>query len=225
MRKDRIDIVYEDKFIIVVNKPTHLLTISTDNEKEKTLFHKVIIYEKQKNKNNKVFIVHRLDKDTSGLIVFAKSEKVKKILQDNWDNMAKTRGYVAVVEGKVDKKSDTIKNWIKERADFTSYTSDKQNDGKLAITKYELLNTSKSYSLLKIEILTGRKNQIRVHMKDIGHPIIGDKKYGAKTNPLKRLGLHANILELEHPITHQTLKLEAKVPTQFLNMFSKKNSN
>jgi len=220
MRKDRIDIIYEDKFIIVVNKPSNLLTISTENEKERTLFHKVINYEKQKNKNNKIFIVHRLDRDTSGLIVFAKSEKVKKILQDNWDKMAKTRGYVAVVEGKVDKKKDTIKNWINEKANFMSYTSDKPNDGKLAITKYELINTSKSYSLLKIEILTGRKNQIRVHMKDIGHPIIGDKKYGSKTNPLKRLGLHANILELEHPITHQILKLESNVPTQFLKMFS-----
>lgn len=219
MKKDRIDIVYEDRSIIVVNKPAHLLTISTDNEKEKTLFHKVINYEKQKNKNNKIFIVHRLDRDTSGLIVFAKSEKVKRVLQDNWDRIAKTREYIAVVEGKVEKKKDTIKNWIKERSDFTSYTSDKPNDGKLAITKYELLNTSKSYSLLKIEILTGRKNQIRVHMKGIGHPIIGDKKYGAKNDPLKRLGLHANILELEHPITHQILKFESKMPTQFLNMF------
>ena len=112
MRKDRIDIVYEDKFIIVVNKPTHLLTISTDNEKEKTLFHKVINYEKQKNKSNKIFIVHRLDKDTSGLIVFAKSEKVKKLLQDNWDKMARIRGYIAVVEGKVEKREETIKNFI-----------------------------------------------------------------------------------------------------------------
>ena len=221
MKKDKIDIIYEDKFIIVVNKPAHLLTISTENEKERTLFHKVINYEKQKNKNNKIFIVHRLDRDTSGLIVFAKSEKVRKILQDNWDEMAKTRGYVAVVEGRIEKKKDTIKNWIKEKIDFTSYTSDKPNDGKIAITKYELLNTSKSYSLLKIEILTGRKNQIRVHMKDIGHPIVGDKKYGAKTNPLKRLGLHANILELKHPITHQILKLESKVPSIMLNMFSK----
>jgi RluA family pseudouridine synthase len=224
MKKDRINIIYEDKFIIVVNKPPHLLTISTENEKERTLFHKVISYEKQKNKNNKIFIVHRLDKDTSGLIVFAKSEKVKNILQDNWDVLAKTRGYTAVVEGKVEKKKDTIKNWIKEKANFTSYTSDKPNDGKLAITKYELLNTSKSYSLLKIEILTGRKNQIRVHMNDIGHPIIGDKKYGAKTNPLKRLGLHAYFLELEHPVTHQILKLESQVPTEFLNMFTKKTN-
>lgn len=222
MKKDRINIIYEDKFIIVVNKPSNLLTISTENEKEKTLFHKVINYEKQKNKNNKIFIVHRLDKDTSGLIVFAKSEKVKRILQDNWDKMAKVRGYVAVVEGKVEKKCDTIKNWINEGANFISYTSDKPNDGKLAITKYELINTSKRYSLVKIEILTGRKNQIRVHMKNIGNPIIGDKKYGAKTNPLNRLGLHANILELEHPITHQILKLESNVPTNFLQMFSNK---
>ena len=219
MKKDKIDIIYEDKFIIVVNKPAHLLTISTENEKERTLFHKVINYEKQKNKNNKIFIVHRLDRDTSGLIVFAKSEKVKKILQDNWDEMAKTRGYVAVVEGRIEKKKDTIKNWIKEKIDFTSYTSDKPNDGKIAITKYELLNTSKSYSLLKIEILTGRKNQIRVHMKDINHPIIGDKKYGSKTNPINRLGLCANSIKFIHPVTKKEMHIEVAIPSNFLKLF------
>lgn len=218
MNKHKIKIIYEDKFIIVVDKPPHLLTIATENEKEKTMFHQVISYEKQKNKNNKVFIVHRLDRDTSGLIVFAKSEKVKRLLQDNWDKMA-VRNYIAVVEGRLEKKNDTIKTWIKETANFTSISSLKPNDGKLAITKYELLSVSKSYSLVNINILTGRKNQIRLHMSDIGHPIIGDKKYGAKTNPLKRLGLHANYLELEHPITHQILKLESKTPIQFLNMF------
>lgn len=223
MKKDRINIIYEDKFIIVVNKPAHLLTIATDNEKEKTLFHKVISYEKKKNKNNKVFIVHRLDRDTSGLVIFAKSEQVKKLLQDNWDQTAKLRGYVAVVEGKVNKPNMTIKTWIKGKANLVSFSSFQPNDGKLAITKYELLSTSKSYSLLNIQILTGRKNQIRVHMKDIGHPIIGDKKYGAKTNPLKRLGLHANVLEIMHPITHQLMKFEIPIPDSFLNMFPKKD--
>ncbi|MEG0826039.1 MAG: RNA pseudouridine synthase [Bacilli bacterium] len=223
MRKDKINIVYEDKDIIVVNKPSHLLTISTNNEKEKTLFHKVISYEKQKNKNNRIFIVHRLDKDTSGLVIFAKSEKIKKILQDNWDSNVKTKGYIAVVEGIVLEETNIIKSWLKETSAFVSYSSDKPNDGKLAITKYKKMRTSKNYSLLMINILTGRKNQIRVHMKDIGHPIIGDKKYDSKTNPLKRLGLHANILELVHPTTNKIIKFEIETPKEFLNMFSKKS--
>lgn len=221
MKKDRINIVYEDKFIIVVNKPAKLLTISTDNEKEKTLFHKVISYEKSKHKNNKVFIVHRLDKDTSGLIVFAKNEKIKKKLQDNWDKNVK-RKYIAVLEGKLEKTSGTIKNYLKENNTFMTFSSNNPERGKLAITKYQVLNKSKAYTLVDIEILTGRKNQIRVHMNDLCHPIVGDKKYGAKTNPLNRLGLHAYFLEFKHPVTNQLVTFETKTPTSFLNMFTKK---
>ena len=218
MKKDKIKIIYEDKFIIVVDKPAHLLTIATDNEKEKTMFHKVISYEKSKNKNNKVFIVHRLDRDTSGLLIFAKAERIKNILQKNWDNMVKTRGYVAVVEGKVEKKEDTIKSYLKEGKNLITYSTNSK-DGKLAITKYKCINKSKSYSLLDIEILTGRKNQIRVHMKEMNHPIIGDKKYNSKTNPLKRLGLHANKLEFYHPVTGEYMKFESKTPKEFISMF------
>ena len=216
MRKDRIKILYEDKSIIVVSKPSHLLTISTDNEKEKTMFHKVIEYEKKKNKNNKVFIVHRLDKDTSGILVFAKNERIKRQLQDNWQNTK--RYYQAVVEGNVEKQEDTIKSYLKENKALITYSTNK-SDGKLAITKYKVIKTNKKYSLLDIEILTGRKNQIRVHMNDINHPIIGDKKYNSKTNPIKRLGLHANKLVLQHPITKQIMAFEDKTPKEMLNLF------
>lgn len=218
MKKEKLDIIYEDKFIIVVNKPPHLLTIATEKEREKTLFHQVIEYEKKKNKSNKIFIVHRLDQDTSGLVMFAKNEHIKHLLQDNWDNVK--RKYIAVVEGKVLKTSETIKSYLKENNHLITYSTNK--GGKLAITKYSLLKTSKSYSLLDIEIYTGRKNQIRVHMNDIGHPIIGDKKYGAKTNPLGRLGLHAYLLEFTHPITKEYLKLENNYPESFIKMFSNK---
>ena len=219
MKKDKLDIIYEDKFIIVVNKPAHLLTIATSKEKERTLYHKVLEYQKKKNKNNKIFVVHRLDKDTSGLIMFAKDEKIKKALQDNWDGVK--RKYIAVVEGKVEKKLDTIKSYLKENNNFITYSTNDKN-GKFAITKYVLLNTSKSYSLLNIEILTGRKNQIRVHMNDQNHPIVGDKKYGAKTNPLKRLGLHAYYLKFTHPTNKTIIELETNYPKEFVNMFSKK---
>ena len=212
MRKDRIKILYEDKSIIVVSKPTHLLTISTENEKERTMFHKVIEYERKKNKNNKIFIVHRLDKDTSGIIVFAKSERVKKILQDNWDKTK--RYYMAIVEGIPKEKEKTIKSYLKENSRLMTYSTN-EKDGKLAITKYKLIKHSKKYSLLDIEILTGRKNQIRVHMKDINTPIIGDKKYGAKTNPINRLGLHAYKLIFTHPITKQEMEIVDKLPQEF----------
>lgn len=216
MRKDRIKILYEDKSIIVVSKPSHLLTISTDNEKERTMFHKVIEYERKKNKNNKVFIVHRLDRDTSGILVFAKNERIKRQLQDNWQNTK--RYYQAVVEGPVNKSEDTIKSYLKENKALITYSTNK-NDGKLAITKYKVVKKNKKYSLLDIEILTGRKNQIRVHMNDINHPIIGDKKYHSKTNPIQRLGLHANKLILQHPITKEMMVFEDKTPKEMLNLF------
>ena len=218
-RKNKLDIIYQDKFIIVINKPSGLLTVSTEKEKEHTLFHKVYLYEKQKNKNNKIFIVHRLDKDTSGLVIFAKTEKIKYLLQDNWDNIVKTREYMALVSGCVKKEKDTIKSWLKENKNFTVYSSNKKDDGKLAITNYERLKTNGNYSLLKINISTGRKNQIRVHMQDIGHPIVGDKKYNSKSNPIKRLGLHANKLEILHPITKEQLIFESNTPKCFTEVF------
>lgn len=217
MKKEKLDIIYEDKFIIVVNKPSGLLTISTDNEKEKTLYHKVYEYLKQKHKNNKIFIVHRLDKDTSGLVVFAKSEKVKMILQDNWDKVK--RCYYAIVNGIVEKDEDTIVSYLKETKSLLVYST---NDfkGKLAITEYKKIVSNSKYSLLNINIKTGRKNQIRVHLNDIGHSIVGDKKYGIKHNPINRLCLHAYYLELIHPITNEILKLESKYPKEFAKIIN-----
>lgn len=221
MRKDRIKILYEDKSIIVVSKPTHLLTIATQNEKERTMFHKVIEYERKKNKNNKVFIVHRLDKDTSGILVLAKSEKIKKTLQDNWDKTK--RYYMAIVEGIPKEKEKTIKSYLTENSRLITYSTN-ESKGKLAITKYKLIKHSRKFSLLDIEILTGRKNQIRVHMKDNNTPIVGDKKYGAKTNPINRLGLHAYKIIFNHPITHQEIIIEDKLPKEFemSDFFNKK---
>ena len=217
MKKDKLDIIYEDKSIIVVNKPSHLLTISTDNEKEKTLFHKVMLYEKRKNKNNKVFIVHRLDKDTSGLIVFAKDEKVKYKLQNSWEKEAK-RGYVTIVNGKT-KDKDILKSYLAETKTLLVYSTDSKH-GKLAITEYQKLKENKRMTLLKIKIKTGRKNQIRVQLSDNGNPIVGDKKYGeSKFDPLRRLCLHANYLEIIHPITNKKMVFETDIPKEFLRMF------
>ena len=193
----KLKIIYEDKDIIVVEKEANLLTIATTKEKERTLYHYVLEYEKNKHKSNKIFIVHRLDKDTSGLVLFAKSEKVKNYYQDNWNDIAK-RYYQAVLEGKVKDKSKTIKSYITENKAFISYSTDKKH-GKEAVTKYEVVETKNNKTLVNIEILSGRKNQIRVHMSEMGNPIVGDKKYGAKTNIYKRLALHANKLVVINP--------------------------
>ena len=218
MKKDKLDIIYEDKSIIVVNKPSHLLTISTDNEKEKTLFHKVMLYEKRKNKNNKVFIVHRLDKDTSGLVLFAKDEKIKYKLQNNWDKETK-RGYVAVVHGKT-KDKDTLKSYLVETKTLLVHSTPDKKIGKLAITEYKKILENKKLSLLKINIKTGRKNQIRVQLADNGNEIVGDKKYGEnKIDPLRRLCLHANYLEIVHPVTNKKMVFELDIPKVFLNLF------
>ena len=224
MKKEKLDIIYEDKYLIVVNKPSGLLTISTDKVKDDTLYHQVYTYLKQKYKGNKVFIVHRLDKDTSGLALFAKSELVKYKLQDNWDNAK--RFYYAIVNGVVKKNKDTIKTYLKETKSLLVYSSNDKIHGKIAITNYEKINSNSKYTLLNIEIKTGRKNQIRVHLNDIGHSIVGDKKYGIKNNPLKRLCLHAYRLEFIHPVTGEKIILESKYPKIFNKLIEyKKDRN
>jgi len=220
VKNERIDIIYEDKDIIVVNKPAGLLTVSTDKEKEKTLFHKVYIYIKKKNKNNKVFIVHRLDKDTSGIVLFAKNESLKIKFQNEWDKLTKERKYIAIVHGKVEKEKREIVSWLKETKTLLTYSSDKPGDGKKAITNYRLVSNSCNYSLLDIDIKTGRKNQIRVHMKDIGNPIVGDSKYGIKDN-FKRMYLHAYKLSILHPVTQKMFEFETDIPIEFVNLIKK----
>ena len=171
MKKEKLDIVYEDKYLIIVNKKSGMLTISTDKEKINTLYHQVREYLQKQNKNNKVFIIHRLDKDTSGLIMFAKSEKIKRLMQDNWSNVK--REYMVVVNGNVKNNKGIIKSYLKETKTNLVYSTNNKN-GKLAITEYEKIKSNKLYTLLKINLLTGRKNQIRVHLNDLGYPIVGD---------------------------------------------------
>lgn len=218
-KTDKLKIIYEDKYLLVVDKPNNLLTVSNEKESENTLFHKVYLYIKRKNKNQKIFIVHRLDYDTSGLVVFAKSEKVKKQLQDNWDQVV--RKYMAIVHGNLETKSGTIKSYLKMTKTQLVYSTNDSKNGKLAITSYKTILENKKYSLLDIDIKTGRKNQIRVHLNDLGYPILGDKKYSSIKDKAKRMYLHAYYLEFTHPITNNKLKFELDVPTDFLNTFNK----
>ena len=215
MLKKKLDIIYEDKYIIAINKPSKLLTIASNKEKEKTLYHEVSEYEKKKHKSNKIFIVHRLDKDTSGIVLFAKSEDIKKKLQDNWDKVAVKREYIALVNGKVKDKSKTLNNKLVETKTNLVYVDDNSKFGKIAITKYNLIKYVNNNSLLDIEILTGRKNQIRVQLANIGHPIVGDIKYGLKKSFYNRLMLHASKLVIIHPVTNETLLLESRLPKEF----------
>ena len=205
-----LDVIYEDKNIIVINKEAGLLTIGTEAEKEKTLYHLVSMYVKEENKNNNIFVIHRLDKDTSGIVMFAKNEKIKKLYQDNWNDIIIMRKYVALVEGILEKKEGTIKSYLKENKNNVVYST-KDKNGKLAITNYKVIKEDKN-SLLDINIETGRKNQIRVHMKELGHPIIGDKKYGNKGD---RLYLHAYKLVIKNPITKKIDTYEIKIPNNF----------
>jgi 23S rRNA pseudouridine1911/1915/1917 synthase len=208
-----IEILFEDDYLIAINKPEGLLSIATEKEKDKTAYHIVSSYLKIRGKD-KAFVIHRLDRDTSGIIMFAKNDKIKNLLQNSWDQLVKVRGYLAVVEGATDSEG-VIKSYLKENKANMVYSSYKEHDGKLAITNYKKLNGNKEYSLLEVFIDTGRKNQIRVHMYDIKHPIVGDKKYGASKDPLKRLGLHAHKLEFVHPVTHKYIMINAKIPRKF----------
>ncbi len=207
------EILFEDDHIIVVNKPSGLLTIATNKEKEKTLYHIVRDYLISKNKNSKVFIVHRLDKDTSGIVVLAKDEKTKNTLQENWNEYVDLREYIAVVHGKLKKEEDTITQYLKETKTNLVYVS-KDKDGKEAITNYKVIDTNDDYSLLSIKISTGRKNQIRVAMSTINNPIVGDKKYGIKDH-YDRLYLHANRLRMYYPEIKKSILFETSYPNEF----------
>lgn len=207
----KLDIIYEDKEILVVNKPSKLLTIS-DGLTNKTLYSWAREYVKKQHKSNKIFIVHRLDKDTSGVILFAKKEEVKKELQNSWNKIAK-REYIAIIEGRLKKKKGIIKEYLKEDKTHRVYASSKK-EGEYAETKYEVINETKDYTVVSINITTGKKNQIRVAFSNLGHPIIGDKKYKSTTNPIKRLGLHASKLEINRK--NKNYLFEAKIPKEFL---------
>ena len=207
-----IKIIYEDKSIIVIDKPSGILTIATEENKYDNfnLYSILSKYVKKENANNKIFIVHRLDKDTSGVIIFAKSENIKEKLQKNW-NETTNRIYYAVVIGNT-KEKDTLMNYLQEDKRLRPYVSD---SGKLAITNYEKIKSNSKYSLLKIKINSGRRNQIRVQLSNINHPILGDNKYGIKDKSAKRMMLHASILEIVNPISNKKMKFESKVPSLF----------
>lgn len=205
------DILYEDDYIIVVDKPSGLLTIATEKEKEHTLYHMVGEYLKSKKHGAKVFVIHRLDKDTSGIVVFAKDMKTKNQFQEHWDRYVKVREYKAIVEGVPAQREERLVNFLKETKTNFVYVA---KSGKEAITSYRLLRSKNGLSELTIFIETGRKNQIRVQLAHIGLPIYGDKKYQKKTAG-KRLYLHASRLKLFHPMQGKIMTFTSNIPKEF----------
>jgi len=213
-----LDIVFEDNDIIVINKPSGLLTVATATEKRKTAYSLLSEYVKLEDPDNKIFIVHRLDRETSGLLLFAKNNMVKQRIQETWETMVEQRTYVGVVEGIVEKDVGTVISWLTETSAFNVYSQQNAATGKRAVTHYRKIGGNARYSLLHLNLDTGRKHQIRVHMQDIGHPIVGDKKYGLGSSPIHRLALHAQILAFTHPQTGQLLRFETPIPENFLHI-------
>ncbi len=214
----RLKIVYEDDDILVVNKGYGLLSMGNDKVKDGTAYSILKDYLKRKDPRNKIFIIHRLDRDTSGLMMFAKNEKAKEAMQHNWNNMVLNRKYVTVVEGDVEEPQGVVRSYLGETSQFEVFSTDDPSQGKLAVTRWTRLKEGSEYSLLEVELDTGRKNQIRVHMKDIGHPISGDRKYGAEASPIHRLALHARTLRFIHPVTRREMLFETPVPSSFIRL-------
>lgn len=219
-RNPRMQMVYEDEDIIVVNKGYGLLSVGTGSlKKELTAYNILKDYVKAVNPANKIFVVHRLDRATSGLMMFAKNPEAQEAMQHNWNNMVIERRYVAVVEGFVKEDEGIIRSYLGETSKYEVYSTQEPGEGlKLATTRYKVLSRGHGYSLVEFSLDTGRKNQIRVHAKDMGHPIVGDRKYGAKASPIGRLALHARTLRFAHPITRRDMNFETPVPTKFLKM-------
>lgn len=216
-----LTILYEDQDIIVIDKEDGLLTVSTDRIKDNTAYFRLNSYVRKGNQKsrNQVFIVHRLDRDTSGVLVFAKSEEAKRFLQDEWQSF--TKKYYAVVVGTLTEKEGIITSYLTENRAHKVYSVNDPKIGKLAKTGYKVINESQNYSLLEIELFTGRKNQIRVHFAENGFPVAGDKAYGHKEVGVKRLMLHAGSLTILHPFSKEKMTFETPIPASFKSLLKK----
>lgn len=214
----RVELVYEDDDIIVINKGYGLLSVGTgapaggrEGKPQETAYNILKDYVKAQNPINKIFVVHRLDRHTSGLMMFAKSIEMQEAMQHNWNNMVLSRKYVALVEGNVEQNEGEIRSNLAENSAFKVYSS-KEDEGKPAVTRFKVLKRNRATTLVEFELDTGRKNQIRVHAADMGHPIVGDTKYGGHVSGLHRLALHARTLRFAHPRTRRDMHFTSEIP-------------
>ncbi|KUO94775.1 RluA family pseudouridine synthase [Ferroacidibacillus organovorans] len=256
-----IRIVYEDDHLLVIDKPPGLLSIASEKERDRTAYHILSDYVREKapqsaprggshlarsrqevgsaantvrvdrrtprevalrERDPRIFVVHRLDRDTSGLMMFAKTERVKRALQDHWRDYVLSRSYAAVVEGRVTPLEGTLTAWLKENQNQKMYVTGAVEGAEKATLSYRVVRSTRAYSLLYVELETGKKNQIRVQMEHIGHSVVGDRRYGSKHNPLGRLGLHALTLEFKHPVRNDVLRFETDLPYGFQKLFPEK---
>jgi len=217
-----LDILYEDRDIIVVEKETGLLSMGTDKDKQNSAHFFLNNYVKKGNSKSKerIFIVHRLDRDTSGVLVFARTEKAKRFLQENWASFRKK--YVAVVSGNFKENEGTIESYLAENKMFVVYSTKNRSIGKFAKTGYRVIKETGTHSLLELELFTGRKHQIRVHLSEKGHPVVGDKVYGKTDKTAKRLALHSCSLTITHPYTRKEMTFEAGTPQYFNSLMNLK---
>ncbi|MCB9231792.1 MAG: RluA family pseudouridine synthase [Bacteroidia bacterium] len=216
-----LEILHEDRDLLVVNKAEGLLTMGTDREKEQTAYFLLTNYVRKGNSKsrNRIFIVHRLDRETSGLLIFAKTEAAKRFLQDNWGDFEKT--YFAVVKGHPEPKAGEITSYLVENQVHKVYSVNDPSKGKFAKTGYQVIQQSAQNSLLEIQLHTGRKHQIRVHFAEKGHPVLGDRLYGGQAPGLKRLALHAASLTFTHPFSKKKMTFGTPVPPVFKSMMNR----
>lgn len=222
LRHPRLQLVYEDEYVVVVNKGYGLLPVSRGAAKPETTAYNIVKnYLKECDSRQKVFIVHRLDRDTSGLMMFAKTPEAKEAMQHNWNNMVLERKYVAVVEGNVENDEGVIRSYLGETSAHEVFSTQDPQQGKLAVTRYKVLARGQGRSLVEYSLDTGRKNQIRVHSRELGHPIVGDRRYGASQSPIGRLCLHARTLRFVHPQSRNDMNFQLPVPAKFLKLVGK----
>ncbi len=213
-----VKIVYEDRWLVVVEKNIGILSMAAGHSSlnVKSVLDDYFLKSRQKCRAH---VVHRLDRDTSGLMVYAKDIETEQILEHNWHQIVYDRRYVAVVSGEMEQDNGTIANWLKDNKAYITYSSPTDNGGKYAVTHYQVLNRTTEHSLVEYKLETGRKNQIRVHSADMGHPVCGDVKYGNGDDPLHRLCLHAYMLCFTHPITGEPMEFSTPIPTAFRSLF------
>lgn len=216
-----IKIVYEDKDIVVLEKNIGVLSMAAGHS---SLNVKTILdeYFRQNKQHCTAHVVHRLDRDTSGLMIYAKDTRTEQLLEEDWHHTVYDRRYVAVLSGEVPEDDGTIENWLKDNNAYITFSSPVDNGGKYAVTHYHVLRRSATHTLVEFRLETGRKNQIRVHSADMGCPVCGDVKYGNGDNPINRLCLHAYMLCFIHPITHKRMEFETQIPSQFLHIMNNK---
>ena len=213
-----VKIVYEDRWLVVVEKNIGILSMAAGHSSlnVKSVLDDYFLKSRQKCRAH---VVHRLDRDTSGLMVYAKDIETEQILEHNWHQIVYDRRYVAVVSGEMEQNNGTIANWLKDNKAYVTYSSPTDNGGKYAVTHFQVLNRTTEHSLVEYKLETGRKNQIRVHSADMGHPVCGDMKYGNGDDPLHRLCLHAYMLCFTHPVTGEPMEFSTPIPTAFRSLF------